>query len=37
VKRYVAVTESVCLRLVDGALKRTVLRRKEFPIDVRER
>lgn len=37
VKRYVAVTESVCLRLVDGALKRTVLRGKEFPIDVRER
>jgi hypothetical protein len=35
VKRYVAVTESVCLRLVDGALTRTVRRRTEFPIDVR--
>jgi hypothetical protein len=27
----------VCLRLVDGALKRRVLRRTEFPIDVRQR
>lgn len=35
VNRYLVVTESVCLRLENGELKRTVVNRTEYPIDVR--
>ncbi len=35
VKRYFAVTESVCLRLDEGRLVRTVRNHTEYPIDVR--
>jgi len=35
VNRYFVVTESVCLRLENGKLKRTVVNRTEYPIDVR--